>query len=80
MDYLNANPGAHDTVRGIVEWWLLKRRIQHGAAEVEAAVASLVAQGKLSAHPGPDGQIHYWLRTREPRGGAHENRTHGMVG
>ena len=59
LDYLTANPAAEDTVRGITEWWLLKQRISESKAMVEAALAGLVAKGKLRAMAGPDGQIHY---------------------
>jgi hypothetical protein len=59
LEYLSENPAAQDTLRGIVEWWLLKQKIVQTTAEVETAVAKLVAKGKLSARTGPDGQVHY---------------------
>jgi hypothetical protein len=62
LDYLTVNPAAQDTVRGIVEWWLLKQRIAHTMADVEMALGNLVAAGKLNALTGPDGRIHYRLR------------------
>ena len=61
MDYLTENPRAKDTLRGIVEWWLLKQNIARANAQVEAALARLVAQGKVRAHTAPDGQTLYGL-------------------
>jgi len=67
LDYLTENPEADDTLRGIVEWWLRKQEIAQSTAEVEAAVAELVAQGKLGAWTGPDGQVHYCHQRRAAR-------------
>ncbi|HXU76244.1 MAG TPA: hypothetical protein VN794_06720 [Methylomirabilota bacterium] len=67
LDYLTENPAAQDTVRGIVEWWLLKQKIAQSTADVEAALANLVAEGKLMARKGADGRVRYSLR---PEGGA----------
>ena len=65
LDYLSANPSAQDTLRGIVEWWLLKQRIQESLSEVEAAVNRLVTKGQLIAEAGPDGLIRYRSPRRE---------------
>jgi len=59
LDHLTENPAAGDTLRGIVEWWILKQQIAQATTEVEAAVAELIANGQLSAWTGPDGQLHY---------------------
>jgi hypothetical protein len=67
LDYLTENPQAEDTVRGIVEWWLLKQDITQTTAEVEAALAELVAKGKLGAWTGADGQVHYCHPRRAAR-------------
>jgi hypothetical protein len=61
LDYLKAHPGAQDTMRGIVEWWLPKQRIAETMSEVETALSKLVATGQLVAHRGPDGQVFYHL-------------------
>jgi hypothetical protein len=61
LDYMTENPGAEDTFRGVVEWWLLKQQIAHSTAEVKEALSELTAAGKLSAWTGPDGQVHYSL-------------------
>jgi len=62
LSYLAGHERAHDTVRGITEWWILKQLIAEKTKEVEEALASLVAKGKLSAGTGPDGQVTYRLR------------------
>jgi hypothetical protein len=62
LDYLRANPEAKDTARGIGEWWLLKQKIAEALADVKAALARLVAEGKLAAETAPDGEIYYRLR------------------
>jgi hypothetical protein len=59
LEYLEANPGAHDTLRGISEWWLLKQQIAETTNEVARVVEKLVAKGELLARLGPDGQVHY---------------------
>jgi hypothetical protein len=59
LDYLTKHPAAQDTLRGIVEWWLLRQNIEQSTADVEAALDGLVAQGKLGAWTGPDGRVHY---------------------
>ena len=67
VDYLAANPAAQDTLRGIVEWWLLKQEIAQTTAEVEAALAELVASERLGAWSGTDGQVHYCHPRRAAR-------------
>jgi hypothetical protein len=63
LDYLTANPAAQDTARGIAEWWLLKQTIAQNTADVEAALANLVAKGELITRRTQDGRLHYRLRT-----------------
>ena len=59
LDYLAASPAAQDTLRGIVEWWLLKQQIVQTTADVERALTKLIAQRKVSTHVGSDGQTYY---------------------
>ena len=67
LDYLAENPGAQDTLRGVVEWWLLKQKIEQTMADVEAALRNLVAKGKLRSWTGPDGSVHYSHHGRAKR-------------
>lgn len=64
LDYLEENPEAQDTLEGIVEWWLLKRKIIEATTAVESALARLVSQGRLEARAGRDGRTHY--RAKRP--------------
>lgn len=61
LEYLHRYPDAQDTYEGILQWWLLERRVQRGTVEVEAALRQLVAAGHLRERRGPDGRIHYRL-------------------
>jgi hypothetical protein len=61
LDYLARHRKAQDTLRGIVEWWLLKQWIIQGQTEVESALRRLVARKKLQAVLGRDGQVRYQL-------------------
>lgn len=67
LDYLQENPAARDTLRGILEWWLLKQRIKESTSDVQTALANLVAKEKLSAQTGLDGQVHYSLPRKTRR-------------
>jgi hypothetical protein len=66
LDYLTTNPAAEDTLRGIVEWWLLKQMIAKTTSEVEKALESLVARGRLSTQTGADGCVRYRLKRITP--------------
>ena len=59
LAYLRDNPEAQDTFEGIVEWWLLERRIKDQTERVKEAVAYLIAQGLLTTRVGKDSNIHY---------------------
>jgi hypothetical protein len=58
LAYLLEHPDAEDTVDGIVQWWLLERKIKHQGRLVKDAVSELVDKGYLaveqvrSAHAG----------------------------
>jgi hypothetical protein len=59
LAYLVEYPQAQDTLEGIVEWWLLERRIKYETALVKKALAELIADGMLLKAKGPDSRIHY---------------------
>lgn len=77
LEYLREHPGAQDTVEGIVEWWLLERRIRQGAVEVEAALVELVGAGVMEARRGADGRTHYRLNAGFARGAPRIEGTEG---
>jgi hypothetical protein len=72
LDYLTENPAAHDTLRGVVEWWLLKQTIVQTTTDVERALANLVSKGKLYCWMGPDGSVHYCHQRKDAKS-KHEN-------
>lgn len=68
LEYLAEHPDAQDTLDGIVEWWLLARRIQQTRAEVRDALAELVALKFVRERHRRDGRTCYCLnREMEPR-------------
>jgi hypothetical protein len=54
--YHALNPGARDSIDGIV-WWITLQRLSFDRADVELAVAWLVSTGDLKSHPLSDGTI-----------------------
>lgn len=65
LTYLAEHPDSSDTLEGIVQWWLLERRIEHQIAIVEQALAELVAKGLVVENKGRDGRIHYRINRRK---------------
>jgi hypothetical protein len=61
LAYLIENPGAQDTLDGIVQWWLLEQRIRGQTAEVKEALAELVAKKFVLVRKGKDSRTHYRL-------------------
>ena len=59
LAYLVDYPKAQDTLEGIVEWWLLERKIKYETSRVKDALSELIANGMLLERKGPDSQIHY---------------------
>lgn len=62
LSHLLDHPDAQDTLEGIVEWWLLERRIRTGIADVHRALEELVRTGWLRQNVGRDKKVHYRLR------------------
>jgi Fe2+ or Zn2+ uptake regulation protein len=50
LAYLRRNPGAGDTLEGIVRWWLGLERIESLAAEVVQVLGDLTEQGMIRTH------------------------------
>ena len=70
IGYLAQHPDAADTLDGIVAWWLPRQRYETARDRIEAALASLVAQGLLRASGLPGGPELYALKespTTPPR-------------
>ena len=65
LTYLIENPGAQDTVEGIVDWWLLDQEIQRQTVKVKEALTDLVAKRFVLARKGRDSRIHYRINRRK---------------
>lgn len=64
LAYLVEHPRAQDTLEGIVEWWLLEQEILRRTAQVQAALAELVARGLVLERQGKDGRTRYRINRR----------------
>lgn len=67
LTYLAEHPDSNDTLEGIVQWWLLERRIEYAIAKVKDALAELVAQGLVFENEGKDSRVHYRINRRKQR-------------
>ena len=65
LAYLVDHPKAQDTLEGIVEWWLLERKIEFVTASVKEALSELVAKELILEKKGPDSQIHYRINQKK---------------
>jgi len=53
------NAAAQDTLEGIVEWWLLEKKIQHNTAEVKSVLDELSAKNLIVEFKAPDSRVRY---------------------
>lgn len=67
LAYLSEHPEAQDTLQGIVQWWLLEQEIKSRIAQVERALARLVAEHYVVERKGKDSQTHYRINRRKMR-------------
>ena len=61
LSYLIENPDAADTLEGIVEWWLLERKIHIGIVKVKQALEQMTAKGLILARMGSDSRVRYLI-------------------
>jgi methyl-accepting chemotaxis protein len=59
LGYLVENPDAQDTLEGIVEWWLLDRKIQRGITQVKETLEKMIADGLIIERKGSDARVRY---------------------
>ena len=64
LAYLAEHPRAQDSLEGIMQWWLLEQEIKRQLAQVQTALAELVAQGLILERRGKDGRTLYRLNRR----------------
>lgn len=61
MTYLAEHPESHDTLEGIVEWWLLEQEIKHRTVLVREVMAELVVRGLVLERESSDARVHYYI-------------------
>lgn len=61
LAYLVSHPQAHDTLEGILEWWLLEQHIRRETTKVKEGLAILMACGFIQQSRGRDTRLHYSL-------------------
>src|ERR1043166_7367594 len=59
LDYLARQPGAQDTIEGIIHWWMLDACLRTSAPKIAKTVAQLVERGFLEEKQSCDGRIFY---------------------
>ncbi len=64
LGYLIDNPEAQDTLEGIVEWWLLERKIESRTSKVREALAELATRGLILERKGPDSRVRYLINSQ----------------
>ena len=67
LQYIQRNPDAADTLRGVMSWWLPAQFHERAEKDVEQAIEWLVAQGDLRKTVLVDGTILYAVTRSEPR-------------
>jgi len=53
------NTTAQDTLEGIVEWWLLERKIERNTAEVKSVLDELASKELIVEFTARDGRVRY---------------------
>ncbi len=67
LGYVARRPGARDTFKGILHWWLHEQRRSIGRETVRSALDQLVARGALEQHRLPGGDLLYCSPANAPQ-------------
>ena len=59
LSYMLENVAAQDTLEGIVEWWLLEKKIQHNTAEVKSVLDELSEKNLIVEFKAPESRVRY---------------------
>ena len=59
MSYLAEHPDSKDTLEGIMQWWLLERKIIYQTNKIQEALAELIENGLVLEHKNRNSQISY---------------------
>lgn len=63
LGYLIENPDAEDTLEGIVEWWLLERKIDVSIVKVTEALEQMAVRGFIVRRTGSDSRVRYLINS-----------------
>jgi len=61
LTYLAEHPESHDTLEGIVEWWLLEQEIKRRTVLIREVMAELVVRGLVLERESSDARVHYYI-------------------
>lgn len=64
LSYLTRHPNATDTLEGIVEWWILRERIEQGVEETAQGLDFLVSQDLVIQEWTPEDWPRYRLNRK----------------
>jgi len=62
LAYLADHPDAGDTLEGIMQWWLMQRRIQNQIVLVEKALNELVSDGYVKKNTNTNLEARYSIK------------------
>jgi len=65
LSYMLENTRAQDTLEGIVEWWLLEKKIERNTAEVKSVLDELAAKKLIVELRAPDKHVRYRVNRRQ---------------
>lgn len=64
LAYLTDHPDAGDTLEGIMEWWMLERKIKFESSSVEQALNELVTKGDVLRVKGKNSKVYFNLNKK----------------
>lgn len=67
LSYLFENTAASDTLDGIVEWWLLDRKLRYEIVEVKEVLDEFVDKKLIFESEAADRRVHYRVNRRKQK-------------
>ena len=67
LDYLREHPEAADTLDGVLQWWLIRRRYLRGLDQVQRALDLLEENGLIDQQTNPDRSVVYSAAKSKPK-------------
>ena len=61
LRYLIRNPSSQDTIKGVIDWWLLERKKKYQRCMVQKALDMMVKHRLVIKRKKPDSQFVYKL-------------------